>query len=100
MCTLDSRERHVFRRTKVCTGALDAELISEYQKQNLNFNAEYKNNSLNMKNNILAIGWGYCDPLLICLKMLVKKSRKGMRSYLVNRSSTHRVTNFVASKRL
>jgi len=63
---------HVFRRTKVCTAALDAELISEYEKQNLNFNAEYKKNSLNMENNILAIGWGYCDPLLICLKMLVK----------------------------
>mmetsp|Transcript_37576 Transcript_37576/g.45366 ORF Transcript_37576/g.45366 Transcript_37576/m.45366 type:complete len:96 (-) Transcript_37576:532-819(-) len=95
MCTLDSRERHVFRRTKVCTAALDAEFIPEYEKQNLNLNVEYKKNSLNMKTNR-----GYCEPSLICLKMLVKKSRKGMRSYLVNRSSTHRVTNFVASKRL
>lgn len=57
---------------KVCAAALDAELISEYEKQNLNLNTEHKKNSLSMKSNILGVGPGYCDPSLISLKMLAK----------------------------
>ena len=65
MCMLKNHKRHVVCRTKVCTAALDAELVSKYEKPSLNINADYKKNNLNVKNNILAVGRGYCDPSLI-----------------------------------
>ena len=71
MCTLNNHKRYVVRRTKLCTAALDVELVSKYEKQILNINVEYKKNSLNMKNNILAVGRGYCDPLLIVVRVLI-----------------------------